>query len=899
VIRRATLVAAVAALFCAATTAATALPQPNDPAGRSNDPAAGSAAPIARSWTVDHGPVEARVSLGADGAPTIAVSHRGDQMLAPSPLGIVTDRADLSRGLTFAGRHDRRVRDSYRTLSGKQRRRSVDMTESLFAFRGPGTEKLSLVLAVRAAEDGVAYRYMVVADRVLRESSSYRLPAGATAWLNAEDRAYENEHRRYDAASAPSGRFNVPALFGVGSRYVLVSESDLDGRYSGARLAHVQGSDTYTVELADAAVDAGGGVLATPWRTAVVGDLATVTESTLTDDLAPESRVRDTSWIRPGRVAWSWLAGFHGLQRDFEGQQRFVDYAALHGWEYVLVDDGWNTTTWMPELVDYARRRGVGIMAWIHWTSIPAAERDELLGRLRDWGVVGVKIDFMDSDGQARLRWYDEALRKTAELELMVNFHGTMAPRGLQRTWPHVLTMEAVRGAEFGGGNTPPSHLTTLPFTRNAVGSMDFTPMAFHDGNRPMTDAAEVGLAVLYESGLQHYAGTLASYRERPVAERFLEQVPTVWEGTRLLSGAPGEEAVIARRDADDRWFVGGLRAGPAGVLRVPTGFLGGGEWRVEIVQDGAGGALVERTEHVRRGDFLTVPLAEDGGFAAVFCRGRSCARPVDRVPTTSLTVSPTDAVDVRSGETTVVEVSGTLRVDSDGSIAASRLEPVVPDGWTVEGGAATAERLEGGEALSGSWRVRVPPGAEPGIERIPVVASYRVPDRRDLRERLEVERGVSVRIAPPGSDWLSSLPFVSASNGWGPVERDRANGETGAADGSPMRIAGVPYETGVGVHAHSEIVVDLGGRYERFVSRVGVDDEVYPVDTRGSVAFQVVGDGRVLADSGVVRDGEPAKLIDVDVSGVQRLLLRVTDGGDGKNDDHGDWASAHLVLAR
>jgi alpha-glucosidase len=855
--------------------------------------AAASGSAAERSWTVEapRGPVEAHVALGPAGTPTFAVTHAGRQVLAPSPIGLVTDRGDLTRGLAYTGRSERRVRDTYATVSGKQRRRLVDMAETTFRLRSPTAGRLDLV--VRVADDGAAYRYVLPEPgQVLDEASSYRLPPGARAWINAEDRAYENEHREYDAAAAPAGRFNLPALFETGGRYALIAESDLDGTYSGARLAHAAGSDTYTVELADQVVQHAG---VTPWRTAAVGDLATVTESTLADDLAPPSRVRDTSWIRPGRVAWSWLAGYHALQRDLEGQQRFVDYAALHGWEYVLVDDGWNTTTWMPELVEYARQRGVEIMAWIHWTDLDTPEeREELLGRLKGWGVVGVKIDFMDSDGQDRLRWYDAALRMTAELELMVNFHGTMAPRGLQRTWPHVLTMEAVRGAEFGGGNTPPSHLATLPFTRNVMGSMDFTPMAWQDSSRPMSDAVEVGLSVLYESGLQHYAGTIESYRARPVAERFLEQVPTAWEETRLLAGSPGDEAVIARRDRHGRWFAAGLNAGPAKMLRLPAGALGGGSWIVHLVEDGPGGTLVERTERLRENDVLTVPVAQNGGFAAVACRSRSsCLRPVDRVPTASVSVTPTEAVDVRSGEPATVEVSGTLAVTSEGAVSDARMAPVVPDGWTVEGAPATAALVDSDDPLTGTWRVRVPAGADPGLDRIGVVAEYGV-DRR----RLSVERGVTVRVAPPGSDWLSSLPFVSATNGWGPVERDRANGETGPADGSPMRIAGVPYEVGVGVHARSEVVVDLAGRYSRFVSWVGVDDEVYPVETRGSVVFDVLGDGRLLATSGVMRDGEPAERLDVDVAGVQRLLLRVTDAGDGVNDDHGDWAEAHLVLA-
>ncbi len=228
------------------------------------------------------------------------------------------------------------------------------------------------------------------------------------------------------------------------------------------------------MRLADPAVTSAG-PLATPWRTAVVGDLATVTESTLVDDLAPPSRIADTSWIRPGAVAWSWLDGFGAAQRSLAAQQRFVDLSAARGWPYTLVDDGWKTTDWMPELIAYAREQGVQVLLWVHYGDLDtAAERAEFLPRVKKWGAAGLKIDFMDSDSQERFRWYDDILRDTARHRLLVNFHGATLPKGIQRTWPHVMTLEAVHGAEQG--TVPAAGLTALPYTRNTVGSMDYTP---------------------------------------------------------------------------------------------------------------------------------------------------------------------------------------------------------------------------------------------------------------------------------------------------------------------------------------------------------------------------------------------------------------------------------------
>jgi alpha-glucosidase len=500
------------------------------------------------------------------------------------------------------------------------------MKETRFAFTGAGGARLTLV--VRAAPDGVAYRYELPADYgdVLGESSAFVVPADAPAWLARYRRDYENPFVRYTAASAPAEEFMTPALFQVGGSYLQLAESDVDGRYSGGRLVH--DASGYRIGLWDAAV-AVDGPLRTPWRVMMVGDLATVTESTLVDDLAPRSMVADRSWIEPGQVLWTWLAGGRPAGQSLELQKGYVDYATQRGWPYVAVDAGWYfdpqqwdvtdpnwaTNSWMPQLVQYAAERNVRIIVWIHFRDLDTQEeRDLWLPTLHRWGVAGVKIDFMDSEAQERLRWYDEILPATAENELLVNFHGSTIPKGIHRTWPHVMTMEGVHGAEKRVLTI--DHVTTLPFTRNVAGSMDYTPMAFHRAH-PTSDGYELGLSVLFESGLQNLAGTPASYDERPEAVRFLEQVPATWDETRLLAGEPGQSVVMARRDGD-RWFLGGGVAGEARTLDVPTGFLKG-RWLLETVHDGPAGLV--RDTRVVTGDTVAVNVPTNGGFAAVACR--------------------------------------------------------------------------------------------------------------------------------------------------------------------------------------------------------------------------------------------------------------------------------------
>ncbi|GAB7110345.1 glycoside hydrolase family 97 protein [Streptomyces phaeofaciens JCM 4814] len=595
-----------------------------------------------RTWSLSataHAP-RARISLDdTTGTLSLSVSRDGRPVLEPSPVGIVTEQADLSQGLRFLHRKDRLIAQSYRVMSGKRLAREVRMNETRLSFATAAGARLDLV--VRASADGVAYRYVLPATYgdVLGETSAFHLPADAGAWLSTYRVDNEGQFAQYTAATAPTRSYGHQALFETPGGYTLLAESDLTGAYSGARLAHTQGTGAYRIQLADDRVPTDG-PLTTPWRAMVTGDLATVTRSTFTDDLAPASEVADPSWIRPGTVLWTWLAGGRPAGQSLAAQQAYVDYAAERGWPYEAVDAGWyfkadewdttdpdwQTNSWLPELVAYARAKGVGIIVWIHQRDLDTAEeRARWLPTLERWGVKGVKIDFMNSEARSMLQWYDAILPETAAHHLLVDFHGSTIPKGIQRTWPHVMTLEGV-GGEEKRTNTA-AHLTTLPFTRNVVGSMDFTPGGFHRvGLRPNSDAAEVGLTVAYESGLQMFAGTPESYDVRPLARGFLDQVPAAWDDTRLLAGDPGREAVLARRSGD-RWFLGGVYAGAARTAEVPLS-LGPGRWLVETIEDGTDGTdgtdgLVRDRRVLAGGDVLAVDVVADGGFAAIACPWR------------------------------------------------------------------------------------------------------------------------------------------------------------------------------------------------------------------------------------------------------------------------------------
>ncbi|MEU1123378.1 glycoside hydrolase family 97 catalytic domain-containing protein [Streptomyces sp. NPDC005899] len=580
---------------------------------------AAAVAPVT-TWTVAGptagSPVSAQVSLDADGGKlSFGVSRLGTAVLSPAPIGIETTAADLSKGLAFTGRQDRTVTESYTMTTGKKRTQQTAYAQTTLSFTGAGGARLDVV--VRVSSTGAAYRYTLPGSgsvTVEREASSWTVPTSARAWVVPGHREDQGQWLSTTAGGAPANDYAVPALFQVESNYALLAETDLDGRYAGSRLTHQAGSGTYSTKITDAPVTATL-PLSTPWRTAAVGDLATVTTSTLVDDLAPPSKVSDTSWIKPGASAWSWLTE-HSSPSDPARQREYIDFAQHHGWDYVLVDEGWQSS-WMPDLVDYAETRGVKVIAWFNSSALQTAEqRERWLPLVKSWGVAGVKIDFSYEYTQPTLKWYDAVLARTAQLELLVNFHGAATARGMQRTWPHVMTGEAVYGAEQQ--NNRAARNTVLPFTRNVVSSMDFTPVVFSLSNRDTTDAHELATAVVFESGWQHYADNPESYQSRPDALRILDQLPTAWDESRLLAGAPGQETYMARR-AGGRWFVGGISAVAAKTFQSPLSFLGGGQWLMETVRDGPG-PLVRETRVVTAADNLSVPMPRNGGFASALC---------------------------------------------------------------------------------------------------------------------------------------------------------------------------------------------------------------------------------------------------------------------------------------
>jgi hypothetical protein len=596
------------------------------------------------------------------------VRRDGRAVILPSRLGLQLEGADLTNGLRLAATSSvKPVSDSYQLAAGKKRRIDYRANEQVVTVRNAKGQAMDVVF--RVSNDGVAFRYRVAEPslplkKFVSEATSFAFDKGAKAWLQPMSVAqtgwsntnpsYEEHYRREIAVGTPSpiaAGWVFPALFrtGLSSSYtwVALTEADMDGSWHASRLQADSTGGVYRLGQPMAAeVTPGGALLAesrgellSPWRAIALGSLGTLVESTLGTDLATPAIAIDAALVKPGHASWSWAL----LKDDatvFEVQKKFIDYAADMHWDYTLVDADWDRKIGyerLGELAAYAASKGIGLLAWYNssgaWNTTPYTPKDKLLtheqrvaefARLRQMGVKGVKIDFFGGDGQSMIAYYVGILNDAAQAGLLVNFHGATLPRGWARTWPNLMSAEAVRGLEFTtftqeDQDAVPAHAAMLPFARNLFDPMDFTPMVFGDIpkiRRATRNGFELAESVLFLSGIQHFAETPEGMATVPgYVKTFLQDLPRSWDEVKFIDGYPGRYAVIARRSGKD-WYVAGFNAGDAELrLELDLGFLAGREG--QLITDGA----VERqfSQSAVRGGKQSISIKARGGFVAVY----------------------------------------------------------------------------------------------------------------------------------------------------------------------------------------------------------------------------------------------------------------------------------------
>ncbi len=577
------------------------------------------------SWglTSPNGRIEVQVRL-QEGIATYAVRMETAQMLAWSPLGILTSVADFRDHLVCLGEIRAEIDESYTMVAGKTDHAVAHCRELRLRL---GRHRYAMDFVIRAYDDGVAYRYEmggVGPIQVYAEKSGFVLaePSPWKSWAQTVTANYEAFYPRREGHLR--GAYNFPLLLEQsGARWMLLSEAGVYGQYCGSHV--MSDEDAPGLLRLVFAVDQVNPVqaiqpMATPWRVAILTEtLADLFSSTLIETLNPGPDIVDTSWIRPGRVYWSWWAG--EPQDRVEVQKAYVDFAANMGWEFFLCDAGWKME-WIEELLDYAHARQVDILVWAHHRDLLSDEdREETLALWARLGISGIKVDFFDSDCQDTIRIYDALAQATARHRLLLNYHGATKPSGERRRWPHLLTREGVYGAEqYRGIHDAPTavHNCTLPFTRNVVGPMDYTPVTFSKVRGQTTRAHQLALPVIFESSLQHLSESIPRFRDYgEEAMEFLKACPSSWEQSQLIEGYPGEWVVIARQRGGD-WWIGAISADPKPKrVSLALSFLEEGLYQAHRYQDDDTGTLI-RADHgmATPRTTLDVVLAPCGGAA-------------------------------------------------------------------------------------------------------------------------------------------------------------------------------------------------------------------------------------------------------------------------------------------
>lgn len=524
---------------------------------------------------------EISLQVAEDG--TISIYHKGRPAIELSDAGITVSGRGEGANLVNV-RKSGVIEEEYQMCGGKKLLCSNSANEFVFNYEDNDGNPFRMVF--RLYDDGVAFRYELSGlngEQLVDEATAYHIPEGTKRWIQKWTEPYEDFFPASTTGEGLRGNrhWGYPALIESGDNlFTLITEAGIGRRHSGSSLRNEENTEVYKVCPAENGCGLSGD-WNTPWRVLIIGDLGEIVESTLVTDVSEPCALENTDWIKPGVVSWIYWAHNHG-SKDFRIVKEYIDMADTLDLPYVLIDAEWDEMGNGGDIHDalaYAREKGVKTLlwynsstAWINGAGGPqfrlnkTEDREKEFAWLESQGVAGVKVDFFSGDLQITMDYFMDILECAARHNLLVNFHGATIPRGWQRTYPHLMTVEAVYGAEWYN-NLPfltdraACHNATIPFTRNVIGPMDYTPCTFSDSQHPhiTTNAHELALTVLYESALQHLADRPQSYLAQPQeVQDFLSDLPTVWDETKFMAGYPGESAVLARRSGDT-WYIAGI----------------------------------------------------------------------------------------------------------------------------------------------------------------------------------------------------------------------------------------------------------------------------------------------------------------------------------------------------
>ncbi|RCH55193.1 glycoside hydrolase family 97 protein [Mucilaginibacter hurinus] len=527
----------------------------------------------------------------------------------------------------------------------------------------------------RAYNNGIAYRFITAKkDSIEVNSEDVHLNFDAAVEASYQETEsfsnYEIRYTRGDLKAMRTDRMSpLPVLFDNRKYKVLLSEADLydypclfikptgdkavNATFAKLPLAYAPNGDRNLKVVKEADYIAKtAGTRTFPWRFMVItADDAKLVENQMVYNLSTPNQLQDTRWIKPGQVTWEWWHNAHVYGVDFKSgynqdtYKYYIDFASKFGIPYIIMDEGWAKTTMNPfepnptinlqELIAYGKQKNVKIILWFTWLAVE--NNFNVFETLKKWGIAGVKIDFMDRSDQWMVNYYTRVAKEAAKHNILVDFHGAFKPAGLEVAYPNVLSYEGVVGMEqniFSSFATPDNNLY-LPFLRNAVGAMDYTPGAMLSAhpkdhrNKIWPNVMSIGtrahilaMYVVFESGLQMLADNPFNYLREAETTKFITQIPVTWDETRVLEGQAGEYIVTAKRK-DDKWFVGAMTNSKSRTLSIKTDFLKKAvKYQITFIKDGIN-ADIQAMDFKRMvmpisaGEVIDIKMVEDGGWVA------------------------------------------------------------------------------------------------------------------------------------------------------------------------------------------------------------------------------------------------------------------------------------------
>lgn len=634
-----------------------------------------SASPLwAQEASVSGPDQQLRVNVSVEnGAPLYSVTYKGKTILEPSPLGFVANIGDFSQGMTYVEQKKRTIEETYTLDRIKKSTVNYHANELTVTFQNADRQPLDVTF--RVSNNDLAFRYELprYGDTgsivIRREATGFDFPSYTTTFLAPQSDpmvgwkrtkpSYEEEY----AADAPLTQrsqfghgFTFPCLFRIGDDgWALVSETGVDSRYCASRLSDATADGLFSIAFPMPEENNGNGTVApgfalpgaTPWRTITVGDnLKPIVETTVPwDVVTPRFSTEHT--YKYGKGTWSWIV-WQDASINYDDQVRYIDLAAAMDFQYVLIDNWWDTNIGherMEQLVDYAHSKNIDVFLWYsssgYWNDIvqgPTNRMDNPIVRkqemkwLKKIGVKGIKVDFFGGDKQETMRLYEAILSDADDYGLMVIFHGCTIPRGWERMYPNYVGSEAVLASE---NLVFDQHFDDLeafnaclhPFIRNTVGCMEFGGTFLNkrynrtnDGGttRRTTDVFQLATAVLFQNPIQNFAITPNNLTDAPrLALDFLREVPTTWDETVFLDGYPGKYCVLARRHGD-RWYIAGINAQKEPLkLKLNLPMLRKGD-RVAFYSDTKSREPQLEQKTIQKPDETSVTIQPEGGIVFI-----------------------------------------------------------------------------------------------------------------------------------------------------------------------------------------------------------------------------------------------------------------------------------------